>query len=415
MPSSSVALRARPVRLAKSKTLDISEFLLGSIVLNAILTALYHATGAQIFSVAINLAGAATIVTCCYFAFNKGSMSDAEKLLGASLLFTLFLGALINFRTTDPATIFKIVGPFALYYAGRSSGRWPRLFWPAIALLTLLPIAFSLVLKSKVATSWSAWSYFVTGNVACIYFTAIILACTVKLRRNLVVAQLVLATAMTKIGFLLATVGAIGLWSVLKPTVRSILVLLVCVMIAAVALGLGLLDRVSTVLAPMIRDFQTLGLGTIVRMDFATLVVRNQGTDLSGYFRLIHWTEILDHWKSGGVLTWLFGYGAGHTAEITRMRLVPHNDYLRYLAETGLISLGIFIAFLIRVTRKLPTVDAKIIFTVLLLYLGSDNLIDGFSTMAIFFVFAGMAAKAETARTTTKQMEALSPSVATAA
>jgi len=392
MTVTSLVFRDGPTQRARTSPIDISEVLLGAIILNAVLTALYHASGAQIFSLAINAAGGAAILGCGTLALMKGLSSYLERLLGATLVFVLAIGALVNFTSTDLSTLFKIIGPFALYYACRSATRWPRYFWPAMILLTILPIAFSILMESKVSTGWSAWSYFVTGNVAGIYFTSIILACAVKLRKNLVIAQLVLATAMAKVGFLLATVAAIGIWGLLRPTARSIVMITACLVIATVAFSLGLFDRALNVLAPMIRDFQTLGLGAIVRMDFGTLVVRNQTTDLSGYFRLIHWSEILEHWKNSGPFTWFFGYGAGHTAEITRMRLVPHNDYLRILVETGLITLGIFIALLIRVTQNLPTVAARIIFTVLLFYFSSDNLIDGFSTMAIFFGFAGIAA-----------------------
>ena len=78
----------------------------------------------------------------------------------------------------------------------------------------------------------------------------------------------------------------------------------------------------------------------------------------------------------------------GQTAPLTYAALVPHNDYLRVLAEYGPFNLIIFVGFLLHVRRGLTTGATKVLFVVLCVYFFSENLLDNFTSMAIYFAYA---------------------------
>ena len=88
-------------------------------------------------------------------------------------------------------------------------------------------------------------------------------------------------------------------------------------------------------------------------------------------------------------VTWLFGYGPGQTVPLSYAGLVPHNDYLRILVEYGPINLLIFVSFLLHIRAALTIGAAKVLFVVLCIYFFSENLFDNFTSMALFFAFAG--------------------------
>ena len=85
----------------------------------------------------------------------------------------------------------------------------------------------------------------------------------------------------------------------------------------------------------------------------------------------------------------LFGYGIGQTPDLTVLKLGPHNDYLRILAEYGPINLVIFVCFLLHVLFNLKAGLTKVLFMVLMIYFFSENLIDHFASMTLYFTYAG--------------------------
>ena len=87
--------------------------------------------------------------------------------------------------------------------------------------------------------------------------------------------------------------------------------------------------------------------------------------------------------------TILFGYGIGQTPDLTVLKLGPHNDYLRMLVEYGPFNLVIFVCFLLHVLFNLKAGLTKVLFMVLMIYFFSENLIDHFASMTLYFTYAG--------------------------
>ena len=124
-------------------------------------------------------------------------------------------------------------------------------------------------------------------------------------------------------------------------------------------------------------------------MSFRRLVELTGTTDLSGFFRIIHWANIWDIYSSGALLNKLFGLGIGHSQHLTVLQFIPHNDYLRILAEYGLLNLFVFVCFMLHVLLNLKTGHTKVLFMILLIYFFSENLIDHFPSMTLYFTYAG--------------------------
>jgi hypothetical protein len=66
-----------------------------------------------------------------------------------------------------------------------------------------------------------------------------------------------------------------------------------------------------------------------------------------------------------------------------------HNDYLRVLAEYGPLNLIVFVSFLVYIHNNLQAGAPRVLFVVLCIYFFSENLLDNFTAMAIYFAYAG--------------------------
>lgn len=110
-------------------------------------------------------------------------------------------------------------------------------------------------------------------------------------------------------------------------------------------------------------------------------------------WRFLHWQHLLREWRKSPVL----GYGL-HTADafISPWKAAPHNDYLRFLVETGLLGLPVFLLLLIVIGKTLlrrykenETVDpplahfAFILFAVYCAWL-IGSFFDNFITTTVF-------------------------------
>ncbi|MBN9002871.1 MAG: hypothetical protein J0H75_12690, partial [Rhizobiales bacterium] len=63
--------------------------------------------------------------------------------------------------------------------------------------------------------------------------------------------------------------------------------------------------------------------------------------------------------------------------------------------------LAIFVGFLVHIRGALKTAPARVLFVVLCIYFFSENLLDSFTSMTLFFAYAGrMAAYGATASAT---------------
>ncbi|MEO1429159.1 MAG: O-antigen ligase family protein [Cyanobacteria bacterium J06633_8] len=92
-------------------------------------------------------------------------------------------------------------------------------------------------------------------------------------------------------------------------------------------------------------------------LDISRTILLSFGDGNSANWRIAQWSFLIDAWKESPLL----GYGLGTSKYITYFQNYAHNDYLRFLAETGIIGfasfmifLGVQIAFLIKYLGNSP-------------------------------------------------------------
>ncbi|UPK37773.1 O-antigen ligase family protein [Bradyrhizobium sp. 186] len=364
---------------------------LGLVFLNC-LTFLYHLTGSSVFNVLSNSTSLLLISWSAYHVLVTREGSAFYKIL--LMLACIFTGTsyLVNFGAFELSDGLKLLSIYSFYVAGRTTPeRLHRSEKRCIYALAALPLLFKVVGQTKVYTGIEypdVFSYFPNTNTAALYFSALFFAVSPWFGNKVLIAQFVNAAIMNRVGPALATIVAIGLWSFfpLRPQVFVALFLLAIASLAAYALGA--LDRLITGLSA-IALIWSLDPSTIARMSTKQLIDLTGTTDMSAFFRITHWTNIWQIYSSLGLGGILFGYGASQTGVLTVLPLPPHNDYLRVLAEYGLLNCVLFVVFVFSIMFSLKERAAKTMYTVLLIYFLSENLIDNFTSMTLFFSYAG--------------------------
>jgi hypothetical protein len=341
-------------------------------------------------SIAIGLIGYALITV---FRRSAHGSSASTTFLITSVVATL-LSVIANIANTSISDVLKYLSLYIFYAAGcrnRTSMRSVELY--CLYILAALPIVFMIFGTSKI---WDRqdepFGYLPNANIAVLHFSALLFAASPVFGNRVIFLQLVNAAFMNKIGAIVATVISICMWATVPLRKESVLsataILMPVVVIGVAAHQLGAFDRAITAFDGLIFVLK-LDPRSVVSMSYKNLVLLTGSTDLSGFFRLIHWTNIWDIYSSGSVGTLIFGYGPGQTPALTYAEMVPHNDYLRIFAEYGPVNFAIFAYFLVHIRGALKTASARVLFVVLCIYFFSENLLDSFTSMTLFFAYAG--------------------------
>jgi len=361
---------------------------LGLVFLN-LLTFGYNLSGSSLLNVLSNSVSLLLVAYSIYVVLAAREDCGFYKII--LVLACVFAGAsfLANAGASAIADVLKYLSIYSFYVAGRSApGRLhPAERW-CICALAAMPLIFLLVGKTKVYDYPDVFAYFPNTNTAALYFSALFFSLSQWFGNKVLALQFINAALMNRVGPALATILAIGMWSIF-PLRRQVFVAVFILGIACfLAYKLGTFDRLLTGL-DSIALIWSLSPSTVSRMSFKELVQLTGTSDTSAFFRIIHWTNIWELYSTQGLGVLLFGYGAGQTGLVAYMPLPPHNDYLRVLAEYGLLSFLVFVSFLVSIATSIKLPAAKIIFNVLLIYFFSENLIDNFTSMALFFSYAG--------------------------
>jgi hypothetical protein len=386
-------------RATKSAKPQYFITVLTSISALSVLGFLYHSSNSTIFN-AVSNAGCIALIAYSASIVLRSQHTSAINLfyIVAACTFTL-LSIVVNIPNASVTDGIKYLSIYVFYAAGQAcAAKFRSVEVRYICFLAALPILFHLTIGNSRVPAFvegnlsNSFSYFANVNVGTLYFSALIFALGERLGGRAILLQLLNAALMNKVGVAVATVVAsTGFWILVplrKGRKEAAIALPIFILVAMIAFWAGAFDRAIAILESM-KPLVDLGPETISRMSFRELVILTGTTDLSGFFRVIHWADIWSVYSSGSLGTLLFGYGIGRTPDLTILHLVPHNDYLRILAEYGPLNLVVFVCFLLHVLFNLKTGFTRALFVVLLLYYFSENLIDHFASMAIYFTYAG--------------------------
>ncbi len=144
-------------------------------------------------------------------------------------------------------------------------------------------------------------------------------------------------------------------------------------------------------LLPVIDSIRYISTGQIVlsSVTYAELVQILHTSDLSFIFRLKHWLDFLTIYANGSIFEWIFGFGIGSSEHMSEKHLVPHNDYLRYLFECGVVTFIGFVLLIGTIIAKSGRRWESIPLFVIAIYFFSENLVANFVAMILFYFCAG--------------------------
>lgn len=144
-------------------------------------------------------------------------------------------------------------------------------------------------------------------------------------------------------------------------------------------------------LVPVIDSIRYILTGRIVlnSVTYAELVQILNTSDVSFIFRLKHWLNLLTIFIDGSIFNWAFGYGIGSSVHLSEKHLVPHNDYLRYLFECGVVTFVGFVLLIVTIVKKSGRCWEAIPLFVISIYFFSENLVTNFVAMILFYFCAG--------------------------
>ena len=234
-------------------------------------------------------------------------------------------------------------------------------------------------------------SIFANRNNASVYAVTVlgmIAVVTGRPVRSLVVFMAV-GVMFGTLGVLLAVVIALALT---VARARELVVLAMLIVFGAAGYMIWPEEKPFVRFTPVVDSVRYLVEGRInlATVTFGELVLLLKTQDLSFIFRLKHWVDLLTTFGAADAYHWLFGFGVGSSVRMSDLRVLPHNDYLRYLFEFGIVTLVAFLALLALVFARLGRRWETVPLLAVTIYLFSENLINNYTAMAFFFFSAGV-------------------------
>ena len=374
--------------------------LLRLLALYVVLTSLERLTGSGALRAAVNAFGVAMpLMMVAYFAMRGTRLELPLGLLRAYgvLVVALVLSVLMA-GLYDTADLIKILLAPLFAFLGYSAPAFDREDRDAVrhlrivSAVLLLPLLYAFMLNLG-ASDGDALGIFANRNNAALY---------------LVVLSNVLFLMGASVGVVVVTltVGAL-MFSTLGVVIAVILGLMVSLSVrrylpaylGAVALGaflvfgpieLPIAERLAR-LAEGVGAITSLGLWTeLANLSYADLyIITGENSDLSLFFRIKHWEDLLLAWSTHGWVNVLFGLGIGSAPFHTDIGLVPHNDYVRFLVEAGPLALVGFVSvtgwLLWSIGRKALLMSTAAV----AIYFSTENLVGNFAAMTLYYWFAG--------------------------
>lgn len=189
------------------------------------------------------------------------------------------------------------------------------------------------------------------------------------------------------IGILAAT--CMSFFVIYRLSLKLILVAILAVISVGVVVLLGLenVGRVQEVVGAIL----AVEFSDIVELSYGEIVAITGTSDVSFFFRIKHWAEIVEIFAADPS-KWVLGYGIGASKMLTTAGLVPHNDYLRILFECGFAGLVLFVSMMVQILRSIDLDYRALSFVVVLFYFFSENILNNYVAMWLVFYMAGLLA-----------------------
>lgn len=312
---------------------------------------------------------------------NQSGISDLIKIIGSQLFF--FVGS-AHFLT-HKNKLFKI----------NTSQKLLTLVLLVVPTIILLLQMMNIIHETEL---YKLSSIFINKNNAVVYFIALAPLLTyLGYSKKIVFIYLLFTVLLFKtLGAILAvTVALILLYVKFSP--KTIFYTIFALILGTLIFYIGTILHIPSVTrlydlfiaSNKLLTYYTID--EISQMSFGKMVSITGSQDLSFFFRLKHWLDILNYYIHAPFYNQIFGIGLERIQEITHLKLVAHNDWLKMLVELGFIYPILYVIFVFRNIKQISKNDsfAGIFFLTTLIYFFSENLINNFLAMSLFYYFFG--------------------------
>lgn len=107
----------------------------------------------------------------------------------------------------------------------------------------------------------------------------------------------------------------------------------------------------------------------------------------SAIWRLSHWAGLIEDYFKNWNYSLMFGLGDNYTNEV--LGNVPHNDYLRFMCEYGMIVFGYIVFYIRKLLSIMAKDEALLLIIAFLIYSFTENLINTFASNALMYFCIG--------------------------
>ncbi|ABZ76061.1 hypothetical protein Shal_1495 [Shewanella halifaxensis HAW-EB4] len=295
--------------------------------------------------------------------------------------------------------VFYFIGLNVKFHTGREwrkmSASYSLFFLPLIFLLPLCCLIVYIFQSYSSGDSTGKVLFFSNRNNAIAFtFVCLFIYSALGAKDKIVYMLITMFTLLySTLGALVALLFSIVVVNT-KLTAKNILIF--CVLLALSFTlyfysELPIFERIKVMIHGFSEFLNLYSLEDVATLSFGEFAALQGGNDVSMFFRLKHWIEIFFIAKQNWLLL-IPGWGMNASVELTNLKLVPHNDWLRILFELGIINFFAFSLLFLRVFFKLKSIS-KILCTLFLCintYFFTENLINNFLVTSLLYFSAGM-------------------------
>lgn len=268
---------------------------------------------------------------------------------------------------------------------------WPKICFSILVVLPLFTWAVQLLIKATDFGAGQVVAFFANRNNAALYFVTLLAFYNAVAEKPVKKVWLILfcGAAFGALGVFLAVLCSLvvstGRWGLLKnafwfgPVVATVWFFYP---------DISVFERFYVVYDSLVLVLS--GGISLHTVTYGDLVMRLGSSDLSFIFRLKHWLDLLSIYVDSDFYGWMFGFGIGSAAKMSFSQLVPHNDYLRILFEAGFVAFFGFVGLVSYLLIKLRGCWSVIPLLAISFYFFTENLINNYVAMALFFYSAGV-------------------------
>lgn len=122
----------------------------------------------------------------------------------------------------------------------------------------------------------------------------------------------------------------------------------------------------------------------IKNLNFSELVTEYASMGLSVLWRLNHWYNLIEKYWNANYINKIFGFGLGSSKDL--MGNMPHNEYIGFIFEQGLVGFLLIILFYWFIFVRLKD-EKKYVLIIFAIYAFSENIVTNMIFMSLLALF----------------------------